>query len=273
MRDGKAFVHKALAGFLIGLGFILPGVSGGVMAVTFGIYRPMLDAVVGFFREPKKCFLYLLPIALGGAVGALLGAQGLGYAMSRWEVPMLYLFIGFILGGIPALIHEADEDGFHLRYLWALVLGMGLAMPMLLVNGGAGDGTGELSFIQALLAGGAYAIGTVVPGLSTSFILIRLGWYQAALNAMGGLQLGTLLPMGLGFVLVAALTLKGVQWLFDHVRGYAYYGVLGFVLVSIGLVFPGLRQGEALLTDLLMAVIGLLVALRMSALGDGQVSS
>lgn len=266
MSGSASFFHKCLAGLLIGIGFILPGVSGGVMAVSFGLYRPMLDALSGFFRQPKRSFSYLLPIALGGAAGTLIGAQGLAYVMSRWEIPMLYLFIGFILGGMPALLREADADGFQRRYLWALALGMALALPMLLFKGGAGGGLTPLTFWQAVVAGGVYAFGTVVPGVSTSFILIHLGWYQATLRAVATLEMAVLVPMALGFIAVALLTIKAVQWLFDHVHGYAYYAVLGFVLVSIGLVFPGFREGRALAIDLLALLLGVLGARQINRL-------
>ena len=108
MRQRGVFWHHVFAGVLIGTGCVLPGVSGGVMAVSFGLYRPMLDAVLGFFRNAKRSFLFLLPIALGGSVGFLIAAKGLGFAMARFETPMLFLFAGFIIGGIPDLLREAD---------------------------------------------------------------------------------------------------------------------------------------------------------------------
>lgn len=130
MRQRGVFWHHVFAGVLIGTGCVLPGVSGGVMAVSFGLYRPMLDAVLGFFRNAKRSFLFLLPIALGGSVGFLIAAKGLGFAMARFETPMLFLFAGFIIGGIPDLLREADQGrAFRPRCLWALALGIALALP------------------------------------------------------------------------------------------------------------------------------------------------
>ncbi|MDD3336634.1 MAG: DUF368 domain-containing protein [Eubacteriales bacterium] len=260
------FLSKCLAGLLIGIGFVLPGVSGGVMAVSFGLYLPMLNALTHFFKSPKEHFLYLLPIAVGGAIGTLLGANALAYVMARWEIPMLYLFIGFILGGIPTFLKEADEKGFQKRYLFALLLGVALALPMLLTGGEARGEAASLTFWQSLAAGGLYAFGTVVPGISTSFLLIRMGWYRATLTAISTLSFSALLPIALGFLLVALLTMKLVSWLFARYHGYAYYAVLGFVLVSIGLVFPGFGTGTALAIQLLMLLIGALSALQMNRL-------
>ena len=103
MRRQGGFWKNVLAGLLMGIGCVLPGVSGGVMAVSFGLYRPMLDAVLGIFHDTRRKLVFLAPLALGGAAGLLLGARGLGAAMRLYEKPMLCLFTGFILGGVPAL--------------------------------------------------------------------------------------------------------------------------------------------------------------------------
>ena len=111
MRRQGGFWKNVLAGLLMGIGCVLPGVSGGVMAVSFGLYRPMLDAVLGIFHDTRRKLVFLAPLALGGAAGLLLGARGLGAAMRLYEKPMLCLFTGFILGGVPDLLAEAEEDG------------------------------------------------------------------------------------------------------------------------------------------------------------------
>lgn len=273
MRQRGVFWHHVFAGVLIGTGCVLPGVSGGVMAVSFGLYRPMLDAVLGFFRNAKRSFLFLLPIALGGSVGFLIAAKGLGFAMARFETPMLFLFAGFIIGGIPDLLREADQGrAFRPRCLWALGAGHcacaapGVAAPE---RHGA-----RLPFaMQALLAGAIEGFGTIVPGVSSSFILIYLGWYQPFLSAVSTLHIPTLMLIILGFTAAALLSMKAVKWLFDHARDYAYYGVLGFLLVSVGLVLPGFESGNGLWVDLLMLLLGVLGALWLSRLAQDETGS
>lgn len=267
MRQRGTFWHHLLAGALIGMGCVLPGVSGGVMAVSFGLYRPMLEAILHFFRDVKKSFLFLLPLALGGAVGFLIGAKGLGYAMARFETPMLFLFIGFILGGVPDLLREADAGrGYRPRCLWALALGLSLGLLLILLPQKNAAPLSALSPVQALLAGAIEGFGTVVPGVSSSFILIYLGWYSAYLTAVASLDLVTLCLFAAGFAAVALATMKAVQWLFDRAQDYAYYGVLGFLLASIGLVFPGFESGRGFFVDLLALALGLLGAMGMSRL-------
>lgn len=248
--------RKVLAGLLIGVGCVLPGVSGGVMAVSFGLYRPMLDAVLGFFHDTRRKIAFLLPLALGGGVGMLLGVRGLALAMTRYEKPMLMLFTGFILGGIPAFLQEADGDGpFDPRYLRWLLLGLVLALPLTFLPE-PGAGVERLSAVQAFVAGLLEGVGTVVPGISTSFLLIDLGWYRAYLTALGTLQWGTLAFVGAGFALSAWLCMKAVAWLMDHARAKTDYTVLGFLLVSVALSVPGLSGVDEWCAGLGMLAIG-----------------
>lgn len=269
MRRQGSFWRNALAGLLIGIGCVLPGVSGGVMAVSFGLYRPMLDAVLGIFHDTRRKLLFLAPLALGGAAGLLLGARCLGTAMRLYEKPMLCLFTGFILGGVPDLLAEAEAGGrFRRRWLGALAGGVLLALPMALLRAQGVERALSLTPLQALAVGLAEGVGTVVPGLSTSFILMNLGWYQAYLEALAHPQAGVLGLVALGFAASALASMKAVQWLFDHARGYAYYAVLGFLLVSVALVFPGFGIGWTLWMQLAALLAGMLVARRMSGVGE-----
>ena len=269
MRRQESFWRNALAGLLIGIGCVLPGVSGGVMAVSFGLYRPMLDAVLGIFHDTRRKLLFLAPLALGGAAGLLLGARCLGTAMRLYEKPMLCLFTGFILGGVPDLLAEAEAGGrFRRRWLGALAGGVLLALPMALLRAQGVERALSLTPLQALAVGLAEGVGTVVPGLSTSFLLMNLGWYQAYLEALAHPQADVLGLVALGFAASALASMKAVQWLFDHARGYAYYAVLGFLLVSVALVFPGFGSGWTLWMQLAALLAGLMVARRMSGVGE-----
>ena len=259
-NQNDSFWRRAVAGLIIGIGCILPGVSGGVIAVSFGLYRPMLDAVASFFKSTKRNFAFLLPIALGGVLGILLGALLLGYAMKRYQTPILFLFIGMILGGVPSLLAQANEGGFRANYLWALLGGVLAALSLLLLESAGVQNASmsdTLTPMQALAAGAIIAFGSIVPGISMSFLLIYLGWYQSLLDTIGRLELVPLLLLALGCVLCALALIRLVKWVFDHYHGYAFYAVLGFLLVSVGLVFPGFESGLRMLSDVLLCVLGL----------------
>lgn len=259
------FAYRLLCGFLIGVGCILPGVSGGVMAVSFGLYEPMLNAVTGFFRNTRRHTAFLLPLTIGGGVGMLLTANGLAAAISRWETPMMYLFLGLILGGIPALWRDAAKH-YRPGVLWGLLPGAMLLATLLIT--GEPTQISNLSPIQWTLAGGIYALGTVIPGLSASFLLIRLGWYAPVLEAFSGFSFTQLLAFAAGFGLVTLLTLKAVQQLFARKPGMAAVGVLGLLAASVLPAIPAPEPGWAIVPDIAMLIMGICISLAMERLNS-----
>ncbi len=252
------FLLHMLVGAVIGIGGILPGVSGGVMAVSLGIYVPMIDAIAGFFKAPKKNFLFLLPIGLGAGLGFLLGAVVLKRVMDRWYTEVIWLFIGLVAGGVPSFIKEANERGFKKRYLLATVLGAALALLLLLLK----KEEGQIPEVQALtplmaaVSGAIVSVGTVVPGISTSFILMYLGWYRAMMDAFANLQVLTVLFVCAGAGGFFILTVKAARWLFDRFHGWAYYAVLGFLIVSAALIVPRFTLAWSQLVGIALAVLG-----------------
>ncbi len=259
------FLYRLLCGFLIGVGCILPGVSGGVMAVSFGLYQPMLEALTGFFRDIRKHGAFLLPLAIGGGAGVLMGAGCLAYVMNRWETLMLFFFLGLILGGLPALVRNAKQSGFSPRCLWALLPGALLLMGLY----GLGDRpqAAILSPVAWVAAGGIYALGTVIPGLSASFLLIQLGWYQQLLLAFSRLQLPELLYFAAGFAGATLLCLQAAKRLFERWPAFTSVLVLGFVASSVLPAIPAPGSGIALAVNMAMLALGTAISLAMEHLG------
>lgn len=231
-----------LQGALIGMGCIMPGVSGAVLAVTLGLYRPMLDALAELRQKFLPGVKFLAPVGFGAGLGFLLGAVILDKLLALYTEPLLMLFVGMIIGGIPAFLREANSEGFRLRWLLAAVIGAALAAAMTLLESDASalqsGSAADLTLWQYLISGAIIAIGSLVPGISTSFVLIYLGWYGPVLDAISSIAPLPCAVTVVGIVLCGLLTLKLIRWLFSRFRGWAYYTVLGFLLGSIALVIP-----------------------------------
>ncbi len=256
-----AFLLHMLVGAVIGIGGILPGVSGGVLAVSLGLYKPVIDALAGFFKAPRKNFLFLLPIGLGAALGFFLGALVLSRLMRRWYDQVLWFFLGLVAGGIPSFLREANERGFKRRYLIATVLGAALASLMLaLRREGHAQSAESLTPWMALASGAVVSVGAVLPGVSTAFILMYLGWYRAMMEAFSTFQMPAVLFLAAGAGGCFAATVRAARWLFDRFHGWAYYAMLGFLLVSAGLIFPGISWNWGLPVDLALAAGGFMGA-------------
>lgn len=252
------FLLHVLVGAVIGIGGILPGVSGGVMAVSLGLYKPMIDALAGFFKSPKKSFLFLLPIIIGSALGFLLGAAVLSRVMERWYTQVMWLFLGLVAGGLPSYIKEANGRGFKRRYLIATVFGAALASLMLLLRDTDPHAAeaAALTPLMALASGAVVSVGAVIPGVSTSFILMYLGWYRAMMDAFAGMEVVTVIFVGIGAAGCFAATVRTARWLFDRFHGWAYYAVLGFLIVSAALIFPGFTWSWEQLLNLALSAAG-----------------
>ncbi len=233
MRKDTAslFLRHVAAGAVICAGAIIPGVSGGVVAMSLGLYEPIAHAVYGLVKEFKKSFRFLLPIGIGGVIGTLGMASALTYLMAHFETPVLLAFMGLVLGGLPGIVREGNAGGFRPRYLLASLGGivfftvLGLADRFFGVTTAAEQG---LSFAESLAAGVIAALGTIIPGVSTSFLLMLLHWYEPFMNAIAGLDLGILIPGALGFALTAVAVLRLVNYVFSRARAASYYAVAGF---------------------------------------------
>jgi putative membrane protein len=261
----KEFFSRMACGVVIGIGCVLPGVSGGIMAVSMNLYERMVSALVGFFRAFKKNLIFLLPIVLGGGIGILLTSNVLNIVIERHMGLLLALFAGFVLGSIPDLVVEArgpEKRKFRVRHAAAIFCG--LAFVLLFALGESVVSTNErvyrLNIPNALIAGGVLSVGTILPGISSSFILIYMGLYDGVLSALAGIfnlrtffaegfgaavrelsaQIVPLLFMVIGFGAIAILLILGVNRALKRHHTMSYYAIIGFVIGSVALIFPGI---------------------------------
>ena len=181
------FLSKILAGFVIGAGAIIPGLSGGILAVSMGLYQPTIEAITGFFKAPKKNFNFLLPLGIGGVIGFVVFMFLIDSLFAKYQTEVVCLFMGLVIGSIPSFLKEANGDEPFKKTNWLyIILGFAFAITLVLLGFFTGEsGTGaaaasrELTPLLAALCGGIIMIGTVLPGVSTSFILINMNVYKS----------------------------------------------------------------------------------------------
>ncbi len=256
----KKFLLRVLQGALIGATCIIPGASGGVVAVSMGLYEPCVEAVYAFFRhfksEGKRQFLFLLPLGLGGVAGLIGCSFALEWLLENIREPFMFALMGMVLGGLPAFFKEANKGGFRPRYLIATALGFFVIGAAALANRWISGGAGmEFSSYSAMLGGAIIVAGTMVPGMSTSFLLMMLGIYEPLLAALTHFKLLTLVFVGIGGVIGGGLMLLFIRRMFRRYHAYSYYTMLGFLLLTLIMVFPGLSIAD-LVWDMLLFALG-----------------
>lgn len=269
-----AFGMKFLKGILIGAGAILPGISSGVLCVIFGIYEKLVNSILNLKNNLKENFLFLLPFASGGAVGIFLFSKLLNYFFHAFPMPTKSLFIGFIIGSVPILLKKANSKrGFRLHYLLYLLVAFAIGissiqleaiLPTLIGTSVIGH-----SFVHFILAGIAMSSGIVIPGVSSTVILMAFGVYSTYLQAISDLNFSVLLPMGIGILIGCLALLKLVQWCLENYFSQTFYSIIGFVLGSVFVLYPGYSFDMQSVFSLLLLLSGFFIGLKLEKLENG----
>ena len=267
----RRYAKRFLAGIMLGVGGMLPGVSGSVLAVAFGLYGPILDAIATFFKNVKENAKLLLPVGLGSLVGLYGVAVILNRVLDRYEVPLIFLFCGLIAGSMPALIREAKaaSGGLKKRYFIAMAAGLALSLLLLLIEREPGSGVQTaVGPLQSALTGALLTAGSILPGCSMSFVLFRLGWYGPMMTAFTTLNIRLLLWAGLGALIAAALLIGLMRMLIKKYPGPTYCLVFGLMLGSMIASLPRVPLAWGSLVYAIPFAVGALAAWLMARM-DG----
>lgn len=235
------FLFNFFKGILIGSGAILPGISSGVMCVVFGIYEDLLDRVLNFFKNPADNIRFLIPIVLGGIIGVFLVGKLLLFLFNSYYTATCFAFIGLILGCIPSILKQCSSNTPNKLIHWlCLVLTFTFSIYLIALEfGHSGSNAGNASPFNLGLGGFFMSTGVVIPGVSSSVILMIMGIYETYLTAIANVDFSVLVPMGVGLLLGGYLFLKIINLLFKFLRSYTYFAIIGFTLGSVLVIFPG----------------------------------
>lgn len=279
------FVKDILKGSLVGVANIIPGVSGGTMAVSMGIYDKLISAVTHIFKDVKKSLRILMPIAIGVLLGIGILAFLIEWLFANYPIQTNLLFIGLILGGLPMIWKKTREHritmGSILIFLFFVVLV--ILFPIL----GSGKGTevvfvpGMLMFLKLFGVGLIASATMVIPGVSGSMTLMVMGYYNPILNTITGFltammggnlvkmfdYMWILLPFGIGVVVGIFAIAKFVEYVFEHAPSFAYCGILGLIAGSpVAILAMAEISGITILTiftSVIAFIVGLFIAWKL----------
>ena len=258
-------------GAAIGVGCVLPGVSGGVIAISMGLYEKMLSAIKNLLRSFKENFIYLLPIGIGCVIGILLTSNVLKAVIDKYEAELFALFCGFVLGSLPTLFEETRVDGkipFSAKNIIIMVVTFALVILLEVLDANAtaevqAAGNETLSPLSAILAGAILAIGVVIPGLSSSFLLVYFGTYKPILVAIAEIRIPTLFFAGIGFALSAGLLILLMHFVLERFHIPAYFAIIGMAVGTMALILPNIIAGFSWLC-IPLCVLGIAVGIYQS---------
>lgn len=234
------FFKNCIKGMAIGAGAILPGISSGVLCVILGIYENLLDSILNFFKDIKKNFKFLFPIFIGVGLGVLLFSNILKELFDFFPIQTKGIFVGFMLGSIPALVKEANQkDEFRWNYLIFTLIAFFIGIfSVILEKYMVITVNDQLSFIYLMMTGFMMSIGVVVPGVSSTIILMLFGVYGIYLSSISNLYFPVLIPMGLGLIIGGVFFMKVTKFLFQNFYSKTFYTIIGFTLGSMLVLVP-----------------------------------
>lgn len=273
----KSNIILIVKGFFMGIANIIPGVSGGTLAITMGIYEDLIGAVSHFFKNFKKNILFIIPIGIGALLAIALGSKIIGFSLEKYPLPTILFFVGLILGGFPMLYGKV-EGTFHPKNLLIFCLTFAFIIGIMFLKTGKDVQLNHLDivgYILLFIVGVIAAATMIIPGISGSFMLMVMGYYEPILNAINeltslkniGHNISIFIPIGLGVLVGVVGIAKIIEYLFKKYEVPTYYGIMGFVLASIIGIFA---STEALtfaflpfFIGIILFIIGFIIAYRL----------
>lgn len=274
-----------LKGVVIGVANIIPGVSGGTMAVSMGIYDKIIHAATHLLSEFKKSMKLLIPILIGAALGLVVVARVIQMMFERVPFQTNLLFIGLIVGGLPAMTKKVKGQSIRLSHILACVLFFALVVGLAAVGeteGAAADLSFNMVNVVKLFGVGVIASATmVIPGVSGSMILMIMGYYNPVLSEINrfidnlvkfnvpGLLDGCaiLIPFGIGVVVGIFAIAKVIEIIFTKFPYIAYWAIIGLIIASPFAILMMNNLGTitvvTVLTGIVALVAGIFVALKL----------
>ena len=250
------FIKNFFKGVAISISQLVPGVSGGTIAMILGIYDKLLHAVNNILKDFKNQYKLLLQVGIGAIVGIFLFSNIVKTLFDNFPIPIGYLFIGVILGGAPLMFKKATVKAFNKKNILFLVLGIIIVLMMGTPNNDASSIITSLSilnFIWLFVGGIVVAAALILPGISGSFMLFVLGLYNTVITAVSQFNIPILIPIALGGIFGTLLSARIIESLLIKYPEQTYILIFGFILGSVFSVFPGI--------DGLNSVIGVFLGL------------
>lgn len=274
MKDTIMLVVK---GFIMGIANIIPGVSGGTLALTLGIYERFIQSISHFFSKIKENAKFLLPVVIGMGLSALSMSRVIDASYEHFPIPTTMFFMGLVIGGVPLLLNKVkgkkevkQPSSYIIAFItFSIVLLLALSEQLFDISLKANLTNMNIGRYIALLVVGIVAAATmVIPGVSGSLVLMLLGYYYPILKVVKNLtkfqNLGSNILIagvfGIGIIIGIIGISKLIEYLLSKFETKTYFGVIGFILASIlAIPIATMNSVENLIFNISHIIIGIIV--------------
>lgn len=263
-------INQLIKGIIVGIAKIIPGFSGAVLMISFNLYDKALDAVTNFFEQPKKNFIFLANLGLGIVLGIVLFSNIIHYFITRYYLYTISLFLGLIIGGIPVIAKKVPKEK---KYYLVIFISFTFVFSLSFL-GTNQDYVLKNTYVDLIIffiAGFLEAVGTVLPGISSTALLMLMGVYNHYLVILSGAlnisylfdTLRFVIPFSLGMLIgIIGISIL-VNYLFKAYCNQTFSLILGISLSSIFLLgsnlIPYIISFKQLAIALVMLIVGYLI--------------
>lgn len=263
----KLWTLRVIQGALIGSSAILPGVSGGVLCVVFGVYQPMIALLSTPIQSLIKYYRLFIPIVIGWVIGFFGLARIVEVLFNTSSALAASLFVGLIAGMFPSLFREAEKKSAGAVSWTYFVISLIVFYAFLLSLKTENSIEIVPNAWWYFLCGAIWGLSIVIPGLSSSSILIFLGLYQSMVAGIADMRLDVILPLIVGIILSAVMLARFVNILLKNYQAIINHIILGIVVASTLLIIPsGFSNAGQLVLSVVFFVTGYAISIGMERL-------
>ena len=273
-------ITTILKGFVLGIANIIPGVSGGTLAITLGIYEKLIDIISNLRMRIKDNIKFIILLIIGVAIGLVLFSNIISICLARFPFITIMFFIGIILGGTPVLFEKIRKHK-TVSSIIIFVITFSIVMLLTLLSNSERiitlDSLNILKVIGLFFAGFVAAASMLLPGISGSFVLMLIGYYRPIIDSIKDLThfnnlLHNIIILGIAGVGVLCgliLSAKLINWLLKKYEIPTYFGIIGFVIASVISIFVTALSNIILPLDIVIGIIMFIVGILIARLiGD-----
>lgn len=249
-------------GFIVGIGKIIPGVSGAMLAISMGIYDKSLNYICNFRNNKKESIKYLFPICLGIVLSIIFFSKIISLSLNSFYLITMLFFIGLIIGGVPSVVDKVKRKDYYIVIISFIIF---FLISISNVNNVYVINNNFLDFIIFFISGILEAIGTVVPGVSGTALLMVMGTYNTIINSIGNFDnIKILIPFAIGFTIGIIIVIKVINYLFRKCKCKVYAFVLGILLSSIVLLIIQSFKDSFKIIHLIIGLIFMIIGIFIS---------
>lgn len=220
-------MKNIIKGFIIGIGKIIPGLSGAILAILIGVYDKSIYYINNYKDNKKESIKYLFPIGIGIILAIILFSKLINVLLDKYYLLTMMFFGGLIIGTIPSIYKKIKKSDYYLCFISIIIFSF---LSILSIKNTYTIHNNFIDYIMFFLSGLIEAIGTIVPGVSSTSLLMLIGTYKIIILSIGNFNISVLFPFILGIIIGLFFIVRIIGRLLEEKKSTVYAIVLGMLL-------------------------------------------